>query len=137
MPSSRFVFLKKHNFYGHTTENNFKATSYDQESGQVFSEQVCSGPPRQNWKWSTQDKYKHYESLASSFPRHKVGSSSLRDIAVRCAVLNIRYIDSDCLKATPWRIIKPIWDLLWSRYVHHKLPSEHKERGNVSMQKKN
>ena len=91
-------------------------TSYDKDSGQVYTETVCkAGPMTADWIWGTRGsthKYKHYKSRG-------LGCSPLIQMTIRSFLLHSSTLTSSSLEGLPWELAS----ILWSSLVEARLES--------------
>lgn len=87
---------------------------YNEESGLCYSEVTCNGGSMTaDWTWKTTGRLKKYEKHRSRGP----GCSSLRNIAIRVAMLNSLSITPETLAEVPWEVARQLWHNIIISYV--------------------
>lgn len=67
-----------------------------------------------DWTWKTTGRLKRYEKHRS----HGPGCSSLRNMAIRVAIINSLSITPETLAEVPWEVAKQLWDKIIASYVN-------------------
>ena len=87
---------------------------YIEESGLCYTEVTCNGGSMTaDWSWKTVGSSREYEHYSSTGP----GCSSLKDMAIRVAILNAFNITPEALAEVPWELAKQLWNKMVASYV--------------------
>ena len=92
---------------------------YSEESGLCYTEVTYDGGSMTaDWLWKTTGSSKEYEDHSSPGP----GCSSLKDMAIRVALVNAFDITPEVLAEVPWEVSKQLWNKMVASYVKYILP---------------
>ena len=87
-----------------------KNQTFDWESGLQYTEVLCkAGPMRADWVWKTLGS----TSDLALFRSQGLGCSSLQNMAIRSAAMNVVSLTAESLEDVPWQVGK----LLWHRII--------------------
>ena len=102
---TRLLKIRKRQLSGYNGNGRPKDTKFDSNSGLAYAETVQSaGPMRADWIWQSRG----LEDEAQMY-RKAVGTSSLRETAIRCACTNVASLTAESLETVPSQIGIDLW----------------------------
>ena len=88
-------------------EERVKSHAFDEKSGLAYTEVVVrAAPMRADWVWKTRGSTVEIALFRSPGP----GCSTLRNMAVRKACLNVVSLTPESLVGLNWQIGKQLWE---------------------------
>ena len=105
------ILTRPRNYYHNQAKGSKATKSYD-DSGQIFTEQICEpvsmGPA---WTWKARGSTAEFVN----FRNPGLGSATLWDVALRTLLLNLDSLTPNVLQGMPISILERLWEIIKKR----------------------
>ena len=111
-------FLNKSKAYRPSREDRSRSHAFDEKSGLAYTEVVVrAAPMRADWVWKTRGSIAEIAMFRST----ETGSSTLLNMTIRKACLNVVNMTPESLIGLDWHAGKLLWERIVALYVQSLL----------------